>query len=204
MQDIVQIREHFLAPEEVELLITELPSFLQDIHHVIKYTEAAFGFPSSAEAALFTKNDTMQPLTGNPEKDRALKLLTDILFRIRTELENHYQKDLSPVQYIYNRILPGGENPTHVDSETGMYSELEYSALVYLGDHGTDFTGGEIVFPKQGLTVQQKKGMLVFFKGDENAPHGVNKVVSGHRDNLITFFTVPERISSNSLINNKL
>jgi hypothetical protein len=54
------------------------------------------------------------------------------------------------------------------------------------------------VFPKQDLSIQQKKGMLVFFKGDEHAPHGVNKVLSGYRDNLISFFVSPDRASDKS------
>lgn len=109
-------------------------------------------------------------------------------------MESFYNETFIPIQYVFNRILPGGENPTHVDDATGMYSELEYSGIIYLGDHGKDFTGGEIVFPLQDLTVQQTKGMLVFFKGDYKAPHGVNKVLTGHRDNIISFFARPDKI----------
>lgn len=198
MNNLIHIRENFLSAEEVELLLKELPQFLQDINHVIAHTHAAFGFPNSAEAALFLTTDTMKPLTGKDSTDRALRLLTDILFRIRQEIATTYNQELSPVQYIFNRILPGGENPVHVDDATGMYNELEYSGLLYLGDQGTDFTGGEIVFPAQELVIQQKKGMLVFFKGDSLVPHGVNKVLSGHRDNLISFFTSPERVTSDT------
>lgn len=113
-------------------------------------------------------------------------------------MESFYNKTFFPIQCVLNRIFPGGQNPTHVDDATGMYNELEYSGLLYLGDHGKDFTGGEIVFPLQELTIKQEKGMLVFFKGDKNAPHGVNKVESGYRDNIITFFATPEKIKESN------
>jgi hypothetical protein len=60
--------------------------------------------------------------------------------------------------------------------------------LLYLGNHGEDFTGGEIIFPLEDLTVKPKKGLFVFFKADAKAPHGVTEVKSGHRDGLISFF----------------
>jgi hypothetical protein len=71
---------------------------------------------------------------------------------------------------------------------SGREDELEYSALLYLSDYGTDFTGGEIIFPKQNLTIYPTKGMLVFFRGDLEHPHEVNTIISGNRYAIVTFF----------------
>lgn len=165
---------------------------------IVKYTQSAFGLNGSKEGIHLNETHLFSTLTGNKKTDQAIKLLTEILFRIKKEMENFYKINLIPIQCVLNRILVGGENPTHVDDETGMYNELEYSGLLYLGNYGEEFFGGEIIFPLQNLKIEQKKGMLVFFKGDKNAPHGVNKVISGYRDNIITFFANSEKIKERS------
>jgi predicted 2-oxoglutarate/Fe(II)-dependent dioxygenase YbiX len=103
-------------------------------------------------------------------------------------MELYYQKELGLVQFILNRMHAGAENTVHIDNATGMYPELEYSAMIYLNDCGKDFQGGELNFPNQNIELKTKKGMLVFFKGDEKTPHGVNPVSQGYRDNFISFF----------------
>ena len=199
MKEIVQIRENFLTLEEVELLTSELSPFLKDTPpEIVKYTQSAFGLNGSEEGLYLKANHLFSSLTGNEKTDKAIKLFTEVLFRIKNEMESFYNIELVPIQCVLNRILAGGENPTHVDDQTGMYSELEYSGLIYLGNYGEQFFGGEIVFPLQDLKIEQKKGMLVFFKGDEKAPHGVNKVISGYRDNIITFFTNLKKIKERS------
>ena len=65
--------------------------------------------------------------------------------------------------------------------------ENEYddrAALLYLNE---DYTGGELFFPLQNWEYKPKPGTLIFFKGDHTIPHGVKKVESGERVNMISF-----------------
>lgn len=184
----IYVIENFLNTEEVDLLVSQFGPDLKSIHDVAPYTETALGFANSTEAKKLSYTHTIRPLTGNKEKDKAILMVTDIYKRLRTTMENCYQKDLSLVQFVFNRMHVKAQNKMHIDDATGMYPELEYSGMIYLNNCDDDFYGGEIVFPNQGLTLITKKGMLVFFKGDEEHPHGVNPITQGYRDNIITFF----------------
>ena len=190
MGSVIEIRENFLTEEEVELLISELPQFLRDAdQNVVKNSQSAFGLNGYKGDFDFKETDVLEKLTGNKKTDNAILLLTKVFFRMKAEMEKFFDIRLVPIQCILNRILPGGHNwPPHIDDELGNYQGFEYAGLLYLGDHGEDFTGGEIIFPSEDLTVKPQKGLFVFFKADEKAPHGVKEVTSGHRDGIITFF----------------
>ncbi|KAG8199589.1 hypothetical protein JTE90_009426 [Oedothorax gibbosus] len=77
----------------------------------------------------------------------------------------------------------------HVDKET--YPSFHYTALLYLSDYGTDFTGGRFFFVSDGknMTVEPRIGRVsVFTSGAEN-PHYVEIVSSGTRYALTVSFT---------------
>ncbi len=190
MDSVIEIRKNFLTAEEVELLISELPQFLRDAEqNVVKNSQSAFGLNGYKGDFNFKETDTLEKLTGNKKTDEAILLLTKVFFRMKKEMENFFGIKLVPIQCILNRILLGGHNwPPHIDDELGSYQGFEYAGLLYLGDHNKDFTGGEIIFPLEDLTVEPKKGLFVFFKADAKAPHGVKEVTSGYRDGIITFF----------------
>jgi hypothetical protein len=52
------------------------------------------------------------------------------------------------------------------------------TCLLYLN---SAFGGGDLVFPKQSLTVRPKSGMLVLFPSTAEFPHLVQPVLSGYR-----------------------
>jgi len=192
MKTVIQIRENFLTTEEINLLTTELTQYLKypvdKSNSNLNHTQSAFGLNGYEADFNLKETDTLEKLTGDQKTDDALKLFTKVFFRMKKEMENFFGIDLVPIQCILNRILPGGHNwPPHIDDELGNHKGMEYAGLLYLGDHGKDFTGGEIIFPLEDLTVKPKKGLFVFFKADEKAPHGVKEVLSGHRDGIITF-----------------
>lgn len=185
---MVYIKENFLTDNEVDILIKAFGPQLKSIAHVVPFTETALGFQDSKAASQWTFDKPITAFTDNQDYNNNINLLTSVYKRIKAELEQSYQKELGLVQFILNRMYPGAKNHVHIDNATGMYPELEYSAMVYLNDCGKDFQGGQLNFPNQNMELQTKKGMLVFFKGDEETPHGVNQVTQGHRDNFISFF----------------
>jgi hypothetical protein len=94
---------------------------------------------------------------------------------------------------LYQVLREGEELGYHTDAYGGVdgYGVIGYSALLYLTD---DYEGGEILFYDNDTPTSYKPelGTLIYFKGDENYPHSVNKIISGERANIILFFDVIE------------
>jgi hypothetical protein len=92
---------------------------------------------------------------------------------------------------LYQVLREGEELGYHTDAYGGVdgYGVIGYSALLYLTD---DYDGGEICFydGNDPTAYKPSAGTLVYFKGDENYPHSVNKVLGGERANIILFFDV--------------
>ena len=203
MKSVVEIRKDFLTEEEINLLIDELPQFFQDPvdtnNSNLKHTQSALGLKTSGPDFNLKETDTLLKLTGNKKTDEALKLFTKVLFRMKKEMEKFFGIEFVFIQCNLNRILPGGHNwPPHIDDELGNHKGMEYAALLYLGDYGKDFTGGEIIFSLEDLIIQPQKGLFVFFKADSKAPHGVKEVLSGHRDGIIVFLGDAKQIKEKS------
>jgi hypothetical protein len=92
---------------------------------------------------------------------------------------------------LYQVLREGEELGYHTDAYGGVdgYGVIGYSALLYLTD---DYEGGEILFYDDNASTAYKPelGTLIYFKGDENYPHSVNKIINGERANIILFFDV--------------
>jgi hypothetical protein len=87
---------------------------------------------------------------------------------------------------------PGGSIGSHTDfykNENDQIIETDISAIIYLTE---DFEGADFVFEKEGaekekeedtgpagISIIPKKGDLLIFRS--NAPHHVNKLISGRR-----------------------
>ena len=78
-----------------------------------------------------------------------------------------------------------------------QYPSFEYTALIYLNDHGEEYTGGQFSFvdnsenPKNErlTTIPPAAGTLVFFTSGPENVHRVHKVQSGLRYALTVSFT---------------
>ncbi len=92
---------------------------------------------------------------------------------------------------------PGGHYRPHIDAEALFNDngtlkwvknvDRDISMVIYLND---DYDGGEIVFPKQALSVKPRKGMLVAFPSNHHFLHGVNPVVTGTRYAIVNWFSL--------------
>lgn len=98
---------------------------------------------------------------------------------------------------------PGGHYKPHIDGEalfndgTGVLKwkrnvERDISMVLYLND---DYEGGEIVFPKQAISIKPRKGMLVAFPSNHHFLHGVNPVTSGDRYAIVNWFSLGQPAS---------
>lgn len=90
------------------------------------------------------------------------------------------------------RYKEGGEYKPHADSEnwnaqTRSWSRVidrDVSMLLYLNE---GFSGGEIVFPNFGVTLQPARGLLIAFPSDARYLHAARPVQSGVRYALVSW-----------------
>jgi hypothetical protein len=184
----IYIIDNFILEKEADAISRTLQPLLQASHDpLIKCT---LGFPTQEKAASMNLENLVIPATGNLELDNISLFITKTGLAIRDLVSKTYNKKLKIIQLTFNQMLEGSSNHLHIDDATGMYSELGYAALLYINEYDKDYTGGQISFPKQNILIGPKKGTLVFFKGDEDKPHEVKKVLSGKRENIIMFFTI--------------
>jgi hypothetical protein len=116
----------------------------------------------------------------------------------KIEIEKEYGIIIGRHEAGVVRMTKGAFNGLHSDMynldgsswEDGSERKdgLEFSAIVYLTESGEDFSGGEIVFPQQGLKIGPKTGSLIFFRGDLDHTHKVRHVLSGDRVTIVMFF----------------
>ena len=119
------------------------------------------------------------------------KYLSSIILSL---IEHHFSMSVKLVNFGYVQMLPGANNGLHADvamPDGSPYPDgrhVDYSAILYINEMDTDFAGGSISFPNQGITIKPKPGTLVIFNGDMQHLHSVKTVTSGVRKNIILFF----------------
>lgn len=82
------------------------------------------------------------------------------------------------------RYHPGSFYKLHSDF-SGMYPRTRIlSVLLYLND---DFEGGELVFPRQGVTLKPEPGTVVVFPSCGAYPHEAKAVTKGNKYVVVTW-----------------
>ena len=84
---------------------------------------------------------------------------------------------------IILRYSGGEEYKEHVDS--GLNSPRILSGLIYLNDN---FSGGNLEFPRQKISIRPEPGMLVLFPSCFAYPHIAKPVKKGTRFVAVTWF----------------
>ncbi|POM58056.1 hypothetical protein PHPALM_37348 [Phytophthora palmivora] len=81
----------------------------------------------------------------------------------------------------------------HVDKENTKH--YDYSGLLYLADHGEDFTGGLFSFIDENTetVIEPARGRLMMFTAGSENRHAVRKVETGTRYVLSLWFSCDER-----------
>jgi predicted 2-oxoglutarate/Fe(II)-dependent dioxygenase YbiX len=86
------------------------------------------------------------------------------------------------------RYGPGQRYTEHVDSMPGsasVYGQRLLSAVLYLND---DYQGGELHFPRQGLTYNPRAGSLLLFPSNFCYPHESLPIRLGTKYAVVTWF----------------
>jgi hypothetical protein len=96
---------------------------------------------------------------------------------------NHYHIT-SDEGYVLLRYDEGHFYGEHADSYTNQNVVRALSVLLYLND---DYEGGEIVFPRQGVTIKPEPGSMVIFPSTGTHPHEALKVTKGTKYAIVTW-----------------
>jgi len=144
-------------------------------------------------------------------KEAAL-LLSQIRDRCHREIMAAFslQDLVYPAYMMLKSNYPGDAHVRHADSKRYDPSALAWvanhtpycviSACMYLNSCGHDFTGGELVFPKHGLTIPPEPGLLVAFPSDEHFEHEVWPIASGQRYSILLWFTHDPALAEPELV----
>jgi hypothetical protein len=85
--------------------------------------------------------------------------------------------------YMLLRYTEGQEYTVHTDTIRDRPRLV--SGLLYLND---DYTGGELHFPRQNLTIKPEAGTLVMFHANASYPHASLPITSGVKYVVVTWF----------------
>lgn len=116
---------------------------------------------------------------------RALRVANKTFINNYEFTYNHFE-----IKRLFGNVMyEGAENEPH-DDDGDVYPgkthiEEHYSAILMLN---SEYTGGELFFEHKGVEVRLEAGDLIMFRGNAENLHGVRKVLSGKRINVIIFF----------------
>ncbi len=176
-----------MIPVVIEDFITQ-----EECDFLIEYSESKEGevgtYNNEANVFHWGTDRFFEPVEHNPRMHALAKDLAERIGKLFTD--NFEMKNTFEFKRMFAQTLNvGGDVPQHTDDHDRYDGkplvEEHYSALLYLND---DYEGGELEFPNEQLTIKPKPGSLVYFKGDADTRHGVKKVLSGKRINLVVFF----------------
>lgn len=138
--------------------------------------------------------DPVIEYTGNENTDLAIDMVSLLCQSVSISISEYAKKDMVLKNIFYSVMRTGSSNYLHMDNfENDRVkgpilkdnSEDDYSSILYLND---DFTGGELYFPKQEISITPLAGSIAIFKGDDSKPHQVLPVLSGTRVSIAMFF----------------
>jgi hypothetical protein len=162
----------------------------------------ALGYPGFRVASKISMDNPALPLTGDPKKDSAIMLITEIYDRVKYFLQDVYKKELLLIQASYTEIGVGPGMGLHSDNywldgeirDDDISIVMEHSAVLYLNSHGEEFTGGGLYFPLQDYRYLPRERDLAYFIGDLDHIHIVEAVESGKRKSLSIFYGDKETV----------
>jgi hypothetical protein len=198
--------EEFLDVKSAELISDFCRS--QAVFGGVKHTFSCLGQSSSLAASKISEDNPIYPYTGDHKKDLSISLICKSIVDINKHVSEIFKVKSSLVQVCYQALCPGSRSDLHSDS-TDLYGNpgtpdekpeiQEFSAVLYLNTCGEDYEGGEIIFPKQNLSIEPKVGQLIIFRGNQDYPHMIQEVTRGIRESIPMFFGRAENISDRGI-----
>jgi hypothetical protein len=109
-------------------------------------------------------------------------------------LVQRYQREVNPHAIVMSgsgfellRYEEGEFFGEHVDAVRD-HPELGHRRLSAVGFCNSDYEGGELVFPRQNITIKGEAGDFLLFPSGITHPHEVRPVTSGVRYSIVTWY----------------
>jgi hypothetical protein len=182
-KDIV-VYENFLTPEQSAKIVKVLDKV------------ASNGTLTWMPISFYESYSSTLPTDGAPEILEE-GLPADIFSQVKSGIIDAVASvhDLDPktvvqIGYHTQKWEPGAYARLHSDNtddkgNPGAFTRSRYAAFLYLND---DFDGGLLKFPKQGIELSPKVGMLAAFDGGFENMHEVSLIESGVRYTIGSFW----------------
>lgn len=106
-------------------------------------------------------------------------------------LSKHYGGSIDVVKdsgFRLNRYPEGHGYAYHID-QSNYTSELKERKISVVFSANDDYSGGELVFPRQGVSLKLKENSFTIFPSNYTHPHEVRPVTSGERFTFVTWLT---------------
>lgn len=175
MPDLYYLEKNVLTPEECEILKTYIENNSEEDYR-----------PHYRHSGMYWQDI----VTGKaPEEHmmlgKVLKLADQIFKKNYTFTYNRFEMK----RMFGNIMYSGAINEAH-DDDGDVYPgkkdvEEHYSCILMLN---SDYEGGKLYFEHHDHEIRLEAGDLIMFRGNAANLHGVRKVISGKRVNVIIFF----------------
>jgi hypothetical protein len=128
------------------------------------------------------------------DPDNKFELAPDIFHKIEVEISAlivaHLQQRVKKIGGNVNKWETGSFAPVHVDGRDedkvpNPFETIKISSILYLNDAED---GGNIIFPKEDISIKTTKGSLLIFESGHHNLHGVETLKSGERYTVLTLW----------------
>lgn len=193
--------ENYINPDTCKFLSNCFDSNLVETSRKSIYAGPSFS-KKSLEAGL-SIGQTYFPCEDTQSSDYkiGIDILAGIADRTLRTVSHHYNKDYFLKSLFWSRMTTGAKNTLHMDNwyetpdkllKPRPFNKHDRSGLLYLND---EYEGGAIRFIKANLGIKPKPGTFIFFEGNLDSAHEVSEVISGTRNNIISFYGDNEYIA---------
>lgn len=126
------------------------------------------------------------------------EVIETIVKRLKPHIDKFFNVEAFPTSPAMVRWLPGNLQMPHADKElhegdnAGKPNDFPWYDIATIMYLNSDYEGGELYFPNQGIQFKPKRGAVYFFPGDKNYIHGITQIESGIRYTCPFFWTIRE------------
>lgn len=171
-QEVVKVVNNFLSEQECSVLIHQIDKIIKNQMHNFSVYQDGKRLALQFGKELYTGHkphltlDIILDL--EPAFRKYFSLITDTAAKLFNESE-----EMHVSSFWIAKQFPGAVVPEHEDTEGGLNTYFEYSAILYLN---TLENSGSLLFPSLNYSHDPKAGDLVIFPTKTTGNHLVEKI----------------------------
>lgn len=197
--DMIVELENFMTEEEHNYLLKFASTNKFWDYTISKKNEnGTVTYDADVWAERVATNDTLRKVD-----EKIIDIIYGMFNRLKIEVDKFYNVDAKATSPAVVRWRIGDRQEPHADKELhygpdagtpNAFPWYDIASIFYIN---SDYEGGELYFPLQGIEFKPKARAAYFFPGDKNYIHGVRPVLSGERYTSPFFWTIMEHKKSN-------